>query len=169
MRFLFIGSPSCLCMYGRNRHSPGQRGGTSTLEPRSRRCNAKQGPRGKKKREGKTQKPKAASHYPYPFFFFLPPLCPASPSSLAVLLAWSPPSWWVLPVCRCAESCHQALIDARVTENIFVCCPQLGKHPPKWKLIQNLISLSWCLVEVAALDRFFNFLHSDRTSVHSVT
>lgn len=25
--------------------------------------------RGKKKREGKTQKPKAASHYPYPFFF----------------------------------------------------------------------------------------------------
>lgn len=154
MRFLFAGSPSCLCTYGRNRHSPGQRGGASPLEPRSRRCSAKQGPREEKNKEGKTQKPKAASHYPYPFF---------SPSLLFVLRPHplssfcerTPAPGLVPPICRCAESCHQALIDARIAENIFVCAPQLGKHPPKWKLIQNLISVSWYLVKVAALDRFF--------------
>lgn len=115
---------------------------------------------GKKKREGKTQMPKAASHYPYPFFSSL--LFVLRPHPLSSFCERGPPPTprWVPPVCRCAESCHQALIDARLAENIFVCCPQLGKHPPKWKLIQNLISLSWYLVKVAALDRFFFFFYA---------
>lgn len=102
-----------------------------------------------KKREGRKD-PKAQSCISLSLSLFFSP--PSSLSCVPILsrrfasvvptpLTPPTPLRWVLPVCRCAESCHQALIDARIAENVFVCCPQLGKHPPKWKLIQNLISL----------------------------